>query len=538
MTTSDGSLRPEIEASWRRSARSGVRTSALAPGAVDVDLEHRLLQVATPVLDRLAEELLGTGVSVVLTDATAGILARRAGSRRLDGALDLVGVAPGYSYAEEAVGTNGMGTAAEERRPVQVRGEEHFSEHLKDLTCVGVPITNPISGVVEGVLDLTCFNADASPMLLPFLLEAARDVERRLGDGSTAREQLLLDHFLRATRRTTRPIVAVGEQVVITNSSAARLIGPADHPMLWEAARAALAGHERPELELILTDGRPVVVRCDGVHDGRALVGATLAVDLAAATVEAEPAAELPGLAGRSAPWMRVVSSVHALAAQRGPVLVAGPPGSGRTSVALALASRWGAAPVVVDAERDPHGAAEALQGRWPVAIVQHVDHLAQPVAAPGVIATASGPGALGPLVPTIAVPSLRDRLDDLDLLVDALRRRRGGHASRTTPALLQVLLRAPWPGNVAELDGVVAELLARRPVGELVVEDLPARLRPTSSRRPLSTMERAECEAIAAALERCDGNKVEAARDLGIARSTLYRKLVAYGLDEGRTGF
>jgi transcriptional regulator of acetoin/glycerol metabolism len=54
----------------------------------------------------------------------------------------------------------------------------------------------------------------------------------------------------------------------------------------------------------------------------------------------------------------------------------------------------------------------------------------------------------------------------------------------------------------------------------------------------PTSGLQRLEAEAIARALAGCGGNKREAARALGISRSTLYRKLRAYGLDLERRAF
>ena len=64
-----------------------------------------------------------------------------------------------------------------------------------------------------------------------------------------------------------------------------------------------------------------------------------------------------------------------------------------------------------------------------------------------------------------------------------------------------------------------------------------PALLAKAAPRR-LTAIEHAELEAISEALDAAGGNKRDAARRLGIARSTLYRKLRAYGLDLDRTAF
>src|SRR2546423_4773967 len=132
-------MRPEIAKSWLRSRLSGVPLDqdpqvAFVPG---FEPEGRLLRAAAPALDRLAVAVAGTRATVVLGDNRARILERRAGERSLNAHLDVVGLAPGFSYAEELVGTNGIGTAVVERRPVQVAGTEHFLPSLRSITCVG-----------------------------------------------------------------------------------------------------------------------------------------------------------------------------------------------------------------------------------------------------------------------------------------------------------------------------------------------------------------------------------------------------------------
>lgn len=196
--------------------------------------------LAAPVLDRLASSLTDTPTTLVLTDAHAAILDRRAGTRRLHDTLDELGLIPGYSYAEDVVGTNGMGTAAEERRPVRVMGEEHYNEALRALTCVGVPIEHPITGRLEGVLDLTCFNEDAGPWMTPLVAEAVAGVRALLEAQATAAERALLAAFLRASQRGSEAIVTLNDSFVLTNPAAARLLDGADHGPLWELGAEAV----------------------------------------------------------------------------------------------------------------------------------------------------------------------------------------------------------------------------------------------------------------------------------------------------------
>ena len=161
----------------------------------DFDPQSRLMRAARAVIDRLAVEVADTATSVLLADARARILDRRVGMGTLLAQLDRASAVPGSSFAEDLVGTNGLGTVLEERRPFVVQGTEHFAERLKDFTCVGVPIVNPFTGVLEGIFDLTCRARDASPLMLPLVLEAAREVRQLLVAGSSQTEQAMLAAF-------------------------------------------------------------------------------------------------------------------------------------------------------------------------------------------------------------------------------------------------------------------------------------------------------------------------------------------------------
>ena len=102
----------------------------------------------------------------------------------------------------------------------------------------------------------------------------------------------------------------------------------------------------------------------------------------------------------------------------------------------------------------------------------------------------------------------------------------------RLDTAAMQALLDYPWPGNVRELDHVVERgvLMA----GDNVVRTEDLALHPVSeSIRPLAEMTLGEVEVvlIRKALARFDGNVKQAAKELGLSRSGLYRRLVKYGL-------
>ncbi len=136
-----GQVRDTILASWRRSREWHVAADRIDLSYVrDPDLDTPLTRTALPILQNLRESLEGELVSVILTDAHGVALSRLTADHDLERYLDHVQLAPGFSYAEKLVGTNGIGTALESGQAAHVFGHEHYAEHLEDLACAAVPI--------------------------------------------------------------------------------------------------------------------------------------------------------------------------------------------------------------------------------------------------------------------------------------------------------------------------------------------------------------------------------------------------------------
>ncbi|GAA4582927.1 hypothetical protein GCM10023194_18900 [Planotetraspora phitsanulokensis] len=214
----ESGVRPWVLTSWERSRHMGVVPYQM-PTVYDpdVDLHGRLVEAATPVLDQLESRLSGIKVAAVLGDAHARVLQRRVGEPALNRWLTDSQILPGFGFPEQAVGTNGIGTALAERRPVLVWGREHYAEAMGGLVCAASPIRDPISGRVEGVLNLACLERFADPAMLGVAVDATDRIEERLLEQISQREQVLLGAFLAARRRaggagavTLRPLDEAG----------------------------------------------------------------------------------------------------------------------------------------------------------------------------------------------------------------------------------------------------------------------------------------------------------------------------------------
>jgi two-component system response regulator HydG len=136
----------------------------------------------------------------------------------------------------------------------------------------------------------------------------------------------------------------------------------------------------------------------------------------------------------------------------------------------------------------------------------------------------------------TISIPPLRERPEDIPLLAEySLRRwcaKNGRRIESITAEAMERLLAYPWPGNVRELENVIERAVILSRGSAIEVDDLPpafGSVQPPSGeiRVPVgTTMERMEQILIDETLRHTGGNKERAARLLGVATRTIYRKV------------
>ncbi|HEX2091371.1 MAG TPA: sigma-54 dependent transcriptional regulator [Longimicrobiaceae bacterium] len=143
----------------------------------------------------------------------------------------------------------------------------------------------------------------------------------------------------------------------------------------------------------------------------------------------------------------------------------------------------------------------------------------------------------------TVLLPPLRDRPDDIPILAEHFLQRfartRGRDGVRLSPEAAEALQGYDWPGNVRELENALERAVVLTPDGEIPPSALPARItervpEPLVSDKlpPNPTLEIIERAYIFWVLQSEGGNKSRAAEVLGIDPSTLYRKLMRYGME------
>ena len=137
-----------------------------------------------------------------------------------------------------------------------------------------------------------------------------------------------------------------------------------------------------------------------------------------------------------------------------------------------------------------------------------------------------------------IHLPPLRERSEDIPHLAQHFLAQQGGRYGKTLkgfhPDALEALVRHPWPGNVRELEHAVERSVLMARGERIAAEDLflsPSARKDAGQLYESMTLDEAERHLIQRALARCAGNVSEAARELGVSRSALYRRLQHHGL-------
>lgn len=137
-----------------------------------------------------------------------------------------------------------------------------------------------------------------------------------------------------------------------------------------------------------------------------------------------------------------------------------------------------------------------------------------------------------------IHVPPLRDRPEDIPLLIEHFLERRGAAGRSFSDDAIGILQRCPWPGNVRELDNLVGRVLVLNLASIIRPQHLPPQYREKPERPALTTgslreaREAFERDYMKDLLERVGGNVAEAARQAGIGRPYLHQKLRKFGIN------
>ncbi|MCW2540644.1 MAG: Fis family transcriptional regulator [Frankiales bacterium] len=561
-------VRRMILASWQRSRDSDVDIDRIrVPYVRHPDLEAPLCRSAAPILDSLGEQLQGESVSIILTDHAGIVLDRRTSGPGMATALDRVLLAPGFSYAEEFAGTNGIGTTLSSGRATLVEGREHYNHELGLFACAGAPIKHPTRGQIIGLLDLTSWNTAPGAMLSALATATAHQIEQELLAQTGIRELALFSEYIRVCQQSTAPVLALNNDVMMSNNQFRLLLDAPEQESLTAYAIDTMQSAQQEMMRTVaLPSGRSAHLRYTPVRCSSGSAGGVFRFRLgqvdgqlrSSSPVSGRSPAtiSLPGLAGAGAVWSRCVHQVDSRYRAGDWIALEGEPGTGKRSLLRAVhrlyhpaahfrvleipppdgfgelvaalledVTRTDALIVLANAERLTEDQATTLSELLAEAAADPDQH-----ARMAITVNSSAPTSLRTVFPrTIDVPPLRHHIDDLGELVRfLLERMPGGERLTCSPQVLAQLARLNWPGNISQLRGVLQHVVQHRRSGVVQVEDLPPECRSTS-RRVLTPIEALERDAIVDALRDGGESPTTAAKRLGMSRATMYRKLRQY---------
>ncbi len=196
-------IREDILASWKRSMEMGV--DAATAGSRKINDENEvylrrdrsaaLRKAASAAFNRLAPHLRDANTILILADEQ-GIIVDAIGDESVLDEGQGIHLEIGGQWNEKIVGTNGIGTALETGKPTYVHAAEHFVEGVQAWTCAGVPIRDPFTQSVIGVVDLSGPPHIFRQHNIALVLAAAREIEIALSEQQRHDRTQLLEAFL------------------------------------------------------------------------------------------------------------------------------------------------------------------------------------------------------------------------------------------------------------------------------------------------------------------------------------------------------
>ena len=219
-------VRDVVQASWMRSLGADVRPDLpTAPLALDRHQLHDTLErtdwlvTATEAVARQWRGFAGEGHILTFFDAGGRMLAAEGDEAALEGLAE-INFRPGGQWTEAVVGTNGPGTALATGRPTHIVGAEHFCEGWQRWHCAAVPITDPGTSRIAGVIDISGFREQAHPHTLGLTIALAVAIEQALAARALERRNLVLQAFgLLAAQYPGDGLVAVDAGGVLIGAS-------------------------------------------------------------------------------------------------------------------------------------------------------------------------------------------------------------------------------------------------------------------------------------------------------------------------------
>jgi sigma-54 dependent transcriptional regulator, acetoin dehydrogenase operon transcriptional activator AcoR len=577
---------PLLADSWRRSRAYGLaRTAVPSPRLLAAsELAARrqahalLLASARPLIEYLHMHLARSASLVLLADPDGVVLSAAGCSQFLARAAGVC-LQPGADWSEAAMGTNAIGTALVVGDCVEVLGTQHYLERNAILNCIATPIRAPGGGVL-GVVDIAC-DARVVPTHAAAMLEmAAAMIEERCIE-ALPQAAVVLRLRCGSEKVPYDGLLAfdVGGRLLAANRRLAPLVASGEFATLFATPWLALIEHARQRgdepLALITQHG-------EHCHARVGLRGAALA----GAARSSRPASRTDSWIGDDARVVEAMRRARRIAGSDIPLLVQGETGSGKewfVQACHAAGTRRDGPFVAVNCAAIPASLIEVelfgyvegaftgarrsgARGKFREADggTLFLDEIGDmPLNLQAVLLRVLESRCVTPLGGeyeevvdltlvcashqdlrlrveqglfradlffrlsgmTICLPPLRERSDFEALVRRILAEESPLRPIRVDPLALQRLRAYAWPGNLRQLRNFLRLSIAL--IGDDGVLDMAALTGDMlEAQNPATGLRAAQHRLVQETLARHGGNISAAARELGITRTTLYRKL------------
>lgn len=249
-----GGPRPLVAASWERSLAARVDPELDAPPlVVAADVleslrEDHPLRAVLPILRETLTTIADEASHIMIVTDAQGLILWREGAADVRRQADRIALTEGAVWSEDAIGTNGMGTALAADQPVQIHSAEHLVRRIHAWTCAAAPVHDPDTGKLIGAVDVSGPLRTVHPAMMALVTAAAQ-----LAEGQLRVRMAAADEQLRA--RNMRHLIALGDAPGALLTPSGRVL--AVQPLAWLPDRLDVpSGADRIELG----DGREAVV--------------------------------------------------------------------------------------------------------------------------------------------------------------------------------------------------------------------------------------------------------------------------------------
>ncbi|MCR4441506.1 MAG: sigma-54-dependent Fis family transcriptional regulator [Peptococcaceae bacterium] len=543
-------VRPEIIDSWLRCRQAGVdpENGCCSRILSSTELKEILLKnwdlihIAKPFMNRLYKYFQGSGFIVVLVDKDGYIMESFGDPKALESAKE-INFIRGARWLENEVGTNAIGTALVLKKPIQVTGPEHYCRKHHTWTCSAAPIFD-LNNQVAGVLDISGSADETHLHTLGMAVAAVEAITRQLRIEQDRKQGLTGG----LNNRAGGELAAAGnsESQARVFSGGNKLYKFSDiicsSPALKESVHvASLAAGCMSNVLLQGESGTGKELFAQAIHSASCRKnGPFIAVNCGAIPRELI-ASELFGYEEGAFTGARKGGKPGKFELARGGTLFLDEIGEMPLEQQVALLR------VLQEKKIYRIGSDRAIDVDVRIICATNKNILEE-----------VGKGAFRQdlyyrlNVISITLPSLRERREDIVLLFNHfLKQISRGKEYYVEPEVYEQVERYDWPGNVRELQNTVERLvnLVQGPI--ISLSHLPpeicgaagAQLEPAPSLAEQVMGERSsrterkrraaekERQKIVFLLDRYGGNVTWTARELGLSRNTLYRKMRLYGI-------